>query len=269
MSAASSGFRVSLDTPNGGALSTSMTADLVLEMREVGGGMVETIDARRLHAFLEVRSEFRNWIKNRTSDFGFLEGVDIVTSVENYRGGERRDYFITLDMAKELSMVERNEKGRQARRYFIECEKRAKAASAIGRLAAPRIDVSREHRLTFKDQVKYARMAGLIGNQALLAANCASAALTGIDNLGLLGVTHMDAPQNEALLTPTDIGTRGGLGSARAVNILLCSLGLQTQARDFKGHVYYEPTEAGIQAGGVMQDTGKKHGSGTPVRQLK
>jgi len=93
--------------------------------------------------------------------------------------------------------------------------------------------------------------------------------LTGIDTLGLLGVSHMPAPQNTALLTPTEIGSRAGLGSARAVNLLLCRLGLQLCFTDAKGHKYYEPTDDGVAVGGVMQDTGKKHSSGTPVRQLR
>lgn len=93
--------------------------------RNIGESLIQTVNARELHSFLEVKSEFRNWIKNRIADFDFEEGADFTTSVEIYRGGERRNYHITLDMAKELSMVERNDKGKQARRYFIECEKRA------------------------------------------------------------------------------------------------------------------------------------------------
>jgi hypothetical protein len=92
--------------------------------------------------------------------------------------------------------------------------------------------------------------------------------MTGIDHLGLMGITHMPAPQNEALLTPTEIGRRSDFGSAQAVNQRLCDLGLQHAFRDAKSHIYYELTEAGHKAGGVMQDTGKQHSNGTPVRQL-
>lgn len=95
--------------------------------RQIGTDTIQTVNARDLHAFLEVKSEFRNWIKNRIDDFGFLENQDFITTVEIYRGGERKDYHITIDMAKELSMVERNEKGKQARQYFIECERKAKS----------------------------------------------------------------------------------------------------------------------------------------------
>lgn len=246
----------------------NLSTELVLETRNIGAAATETVDARRLHAFLEVRSEFRNWIKNRITDFGFEEGSDFTTTVKNYRGGERRDYYVTLDMAKELSMVERNAKGKQARQYFIACEKRAQAKARHVSPAA-RTDVGREYRLMMQANVRWARMAGLTGNQALLAANQATTALTGIDTLGLLGVPRLTAPQNEALLTPSDIGKRLDNISARAVNLLLCEQGLQDAFRDAKGHVYYEATEDGIAAGGVMQDTGKRHSSGTPVRQLR
>lgn len=104
---------------------------------DIGGQSVRTVNLRDLHAFLEVKSEFRNWVKNRIDDFGFVENQDFATSVEFYRGGERRDYHGTIDMAKELAMVERNEKGKQARLYFIECEKRLKAAPAIPDLSDP------------------------------------------------------------------------------------------------------------------------------------
>ncbi len=96
---------------------------------EIGGASVQTVNARELHAFLEVKSEFRNWIKNRIDDFGFVEKQDFTTVGKSLpSGGRQNDYFLTIDMAKELSMVERNDKGKQARQYFIECERRANAA---------------------------------------------------------------------------------------------------------------------------------------------
>lgn len=134
---------------------------------------------------------------------------------------------------------------------------------------SPRIDVSREVRLCFGQHLRLAKMIGLNGNQAALSANRATVAMTGVDTLGLMGITHIDAPQNEALLTPTEIGRRSGKGSGQAINRLLCDLGLQQDFRDAKGHVYYELTDDGRDAGGTMQDTGKRHSTGTPIRQLK
>lgn len=93
------------------------------------------VSARELHQFLEVKSDFNNWIKNRISDFGFIENEDFVVFVKNYEnsngGRPLKEYAISIDMAKELSMVERNEKGKLARLYFIEMEKKAKEPQAI------------------------------------------------------------------------------------------------------------------------------------------
>jgi phage anti-repressor protein len=81
------------------------------------------VSARDLHAFLEVKSRFNDWIKNRIIKYGFLEDRDYVTLTKNLVGGGiETDYALTLSMAKELSMVERNEKGKEARQYFIHCE---------------------------------------------------------------------------------------------------------------------------------------------------
>lgn len=85
------------------------------------------VNARDLHTFLEIGRDFSNWIKARIFDYDFQENQDFVVFAkisENPNGGRPiTEYHITLDMAKELSMVERNEKGRMARRYFIDCEK--------------------------------------------------------------------------------------------------------------------------------------------------
>lgn len=102
---------------------------ITLEKRAISDGEVQTVNARELHVFLENGDRFASWIKDRIEQYGFVENQDFATfSVDSEKGRPRVEYAVTIDMAKELSMVERNEKGRQARRYFIECEKRAKAS---------------------------------------------------------------------------------------------------------------------------------------------
>ncbi|EFJ8737512.1 phage antirepressor Ant [Escherichia coli] len=85
------------------------------------------VNARDLHGFLEVGKDFSNWIRARLNEYGFVENLDYILFSPNLAktpGRRRKDYHLTLDTAKELAMVERNEKGRQIRRYFIECEKK-------------------------------------------------------------------------------------------------------------------------------------------------
>lgn len=109
---------------------------------ELNGRFQQLCDARDLHGFLGVGRDFSNWIKGRIDHFGFDEGEDFSpvsvkrTSFETpdlanqnqSRGGDRRsiDYHLTLDMAKELAMVENNDQGRQVRRYFIAMERQAR-----------------------------------------------------------------------------------------------------------------------------------------------
>lgn len=116
----------------------------------IGNIVQQAVDARVLHDFMQIKRDFTNWIKARIAKYGFVENQDFevfANSGENShlgqnidspnlanqkgRGGDRRsiDYHLTLDMAKELSMVENNDKGREARRYFIECERKAHEAA--------------------------------------------------------------------------------------------------------------------------------------------
>lgn len=88
------------------------------------------ISARELHEFLEVKSKYNDWISNRIKKYGFIENEDyilvtkiLVTNNPKNPTTEAQDHAVTIDMAKELSMVENNEKGKEARRYFINCEK--------------------------------------------------------------------------------------------------------------------------------------------------
>ncbi len=95
-------------------------------------GENQVVNARDLHQFLEVDTKFTMWIERRIEEYGFIENEDFevfpIFGKKSKRGRPSKEYAITLDMAKELSMVERNEKGRQARRYFIAIEKEARNA---------------------------------------------------------------------------------------------------------------------------------------------
>jgi phage anti-repressor protein len=108
--------------------------DLInIETKNINGELIQTVNARDLHAFLEITTRFNDWINRRITEYDFEENIDYII-VENLsysnlssaksRQRPMKDYCISINMAKELSMVERNEKGKQARQYFIECERR-------------------------------------------------------------------------------------------------------------------------------------------------
>lgn len=87
------------------------------------------VDGRELHKFLNIGKDFTTWIKDRIEKYGFTEGEEFspVLVKTSDSGRPRTEYILKLDTAKELAMVENNEQGRNARRYFIEVEKKLKS----------------------------------------------------------------------------------------------------------------------------------------------
>ncbi|SFT86044.1 Phage antirepressor protein YoqD, KilAC domain [Kosakonia arachidis] len=138
----------------------NFAVQIPVAMSNIGGKEIQSVSGRKLHTFLAIGRDFTNWIKGRIQQYGFVEGLDYVI-VENLTSPKRasaksrqqmeHDYLITIDMAKELAMVERNEKGREVRRYFINCERQSKTAANIPdtlpealRLAADLAEKARE-----------------------------------------------------------------------------------------------------------------------------
>lgn len=127
------------------------------------GAEINSADARELHAFLNSEQEFANWIKNRITQYGFLENQDYIIKTTYTGRRPRKEYFITLNMAKELCMVENNAKGKEARQYFIKCEQELQAlkfshyVNRIADLDALLIDNAKRHRREingYKSQLK-------------------------------------------------------------------------------------------------------------------
>ena len=84
----------------------------------------QVVSARELHKFLEQTERFNNWCQ-RMFSYGFVEQQDYIGCkfFNTLANQELDDYALTLDCAKEISMLQRSEKGKQARQYFIQCEK--------------------------------------------------------------------------------------------------------------------------------------------------
>ena len=91
---------------------------------EISENDEQIVSARLLHEFLEVKSRFNDWIKNRIERYGFIEGKDFTKIlVQQFsRAVEQYDYMLKVPMAKELCMLESNEKGSIARKYFLKIE---------------------------------------------------------------------------------------------------------------------------------------------------
>lgn len=95
------------------------------------------VDARTLHAALRVGRDFSNWIKGRLEEVDAQEGAEYIVLdgspnlASKWGGSNRRDYWLSLDLAKEIAMLERNEIGKAIRRYFIQAEKELRARPNI------------------------------------------------------------------------------------------------------------------------------------------
>lgn len=89
----------------------------------------QMIDARGLHKWLKVKTPFNDWIRRRVTEYAFEDGSDyyaVLRLRSDGKGGRRsRHHLLTIDMAKELAMVERTDVGRATRRYFIQMEQAA------------------------------------------------------------------------------------------------------------------------------------------------
>lgn len=122
----------------------------LIPIRENNGQ--RAVNARDLHAFLESKRDFSNWIKDRIDKYDFIENQDYQVFNnfgENSKGGRPSiEYALSISMAKELSMIENNVRGKQARKYFINCEE-----FATQKIVEEKKSTKREPSLTTKVRV--------------------------------------------------------------------------------------------------------------------
>lgn len=106
------------------------------------------LDARELYKWLGIKHKFGDWINNSIRDYGFKEKEDFNYFFRKSTGGRpKKEYAISVNMAKELSMLAKSARGKQARKYFIKCEKIAKETYAE-RIAL------KKARMTFTDAIQ-------------------------------------------------------------------------------------------------------------------
>ena len=93
---------------------------------EIGNAELNSVNARDIHNYLQVNSRFNDWINRAISKYDFKENIDFTVLKNEYAEKwefSPTEYIVTMDMAKELAMLENNPKGRETRKYFIACEK--------------------------------------------------------------------------------------------------------------------------------------------------
>lgn len=97
----------------------------------------QLVSGRELHEFLEIKTRYNDWFK-RMVEYGFDEGSDFLLVTQKRETNNLKnpvttviDHAISIDMAKEISMIQRTEKGKTARQYFINCEKKLKEVKKL------------------------------------------------------------------------------------------------------------------------------------------
>ncbi|WP_169753607.1 antA/AntB antirepressor family protein [Campylobacter mucosalis] len=153
---------------------------------KLNGAEINSVNARDLHEVLESKYQFADWIKTRLDEVDAIENIDyIIVSEKSETMSEagrkasiKKEYILTIDIAKEIAMLERNEIGKKVRRYFIEVEKAYKTQFAIPknlsealRLAADQaeqIEALEAQRIASLPYVTYAKAVEASATSALI-----------------------------------------------------------------------------------------------------
>ena len=108
-----------------------MTELIPINKADFNGAEINSVNARELHAVLESKYQFADWIKSRLEETDAVENIDYIIVSEKTetmtehgkKASIKNEYILSTDIAKEIAMLERNEVGKKVRRYFIEFEK--------------------------------------------------------------------------------------------------------------------------------------------------
>ncbi|WP_144472687.1 phage antirepressor KilAC domain-containing protein [Bacillus pumilus] len=169
------------------------------------------VSGRDLHEFLEIKTEYRKWF-NRMKEYGFVENVDFVRVTQKCPtlGGaqERVDHHIKIPMAKEIAMLQRNEKGKQARLYFLELEEKWNSPEMVMKRAMDYLN----------SQVDKLQISNLLLEQQ-------------VNELKPKATYYDMVLQNKSLLSVSKIAKDYGM-SAMKLNKLLHELGVQYKQGD-------------------------------------
>ena len=197
---------------------------------------------------------------NEDAEFNLLnfEGVEYTDA----KGQKRPEYILTRDGAMLLIMSYTGPKAMAIKTAYIkrfnEMEQLLKQRTVMPQ---PELAPITRERLDVYSLVL--EKAGIEGNQLALALDKIVKKKDGESAIALAGV-QLEAPQQERLATPTQLGKQAGL-SAIKINKILAEVGLQYKNTNDE----WTPTKKGLDAGATLLDVGKAHSDGTPVRQLK
>ena len=203
------------------------------------GEEINSVDARELYEFLEIKKQFTDWIRPKIKDYGFVVNSDYYPSrCTATNGREMETYILSLDMAKELSMISKTAKGREARKYFIECEKKSKQIQ--NQIKEP-VDLIGK----IEQSMRIAKSLGIKGNKAIKFANEMVIESHGMNFIEHFKIDHLLSPKQ--YFTTATIARDLGL-STQEVNKMIENIGLQ-----------YKSTEQELQSTWIVTNKGLKY----------
>lgn len=142
-----------------------------------------TVSGRELHEFLEIETPYKQWF-DRMKEYGFDENVDFVLFTQKCASSNasgiqtKTDHQLTIEMSKEIAMIQRNEKGKQARQYFIALEKQWNTPEAVMARALKMAEttiktlqttvIEQRPKVIFADAVSASKTSILVGDMAKL-----------------------------------------------------------------------------------------------------
>lgn len=238
--------------------------------RQIGGVTMLTSEGRDLHTHLDVGKDFSTWIKDRIEQYGFVEGAGFSTYLlpnfgEKGQGRPTKEYIISVGMAKELAMVERTPKGKEARLYYIECERRVLIGDAAALQAPVQTNPARVSRSPASDRVKalalvtreIARIPGVRPEAAATAFLAIVERDTGLPVSDLRHALPSTPAEAAFQLNPTHLAQRLKIEGLKAghVNLALIALGLQEE-----GERDYVVTAKGAEFGEMRHYTSPRNG---------
>lgn len=203
----------------------------------IGHRTIQTANAREIHSYLEVKTLFTDWMKRRIATYQFSQDIDFTVLIFGEGSTKTTEYYVTMDMAKQLAMVERTMKGREAREYFIECERVALTAFRHSPLHPIQrtdtdnllpIEIAHRQLLTWLELSKVFEAPLHI---AQIEAVKAIEASTGVNLKPLLAhaPAQRNIPDADVMLEPTSLGKALGYKNGHEMNLALETLGWQVR----------------------------------------
>jgi len=247
---------------------------IVITNRVIGSEEVNSVDARELWVALDSKQQFADWFKDKVlNNMFFVENEDYAllhssmkraTTGVSAGGHNRKDYALKTEAAKRVAMVEQTAKGEEVRTYFIKCEAIALSKEKKQKTIKDptRLKIAQD----FKANLQIAKLAGLIGNQAMLSANRMIIKAHNVNLLEEAGVS-LPSENNVQYFTPTVLGKQVAL-SAQGVNKKLEEAGMQEKIDLGKNKNGWKVTNKGMPYCQII-DTGKRHSNGAQVQQTK